>query len=122
MSDQKEELFRKIYDSFRVPGLQDVISVMVFNNGMKKVHIGDYPGIKAGYGTCLRYLDANGREKSVTGYGSVTFLGVENKCPVLSVGGETEYEKLGNFVLVKTKISLKTAETAQKRYKMSKLY
>ena len=109
MSTENNEIFRNICDTFTIGGLQNVLNVMVFNNGMKSLYIEGTTCIKVKYGIRIRYLDREGKRKCVTGYGTVMFFGTENigDCPRVSVGLETDYSTCGNFVQVTAKIILK---------------
>ena len=102
--------YRVINDSFTVPGLCSVESVMLYNNGMSFITVEESPTVKAGYGIRLRYLDERGVRRCVNGSGSIMFFGIEEDCSLLTVstGSEISTEVCGNFVRVRAKIALCT--------------
>ena len=103
----EEIAFRMINDSFTVQGLACLESVMAFNNGLKSINVEGENALKAGYGIRLKYIDEQGKPRCVNSYGTVMFFGVGN-CTgiVVSTGTEISSEVCGNFVQIRTKITI----------------
>ena len=103
----EEIAFRMVNDSFTVPGLSCLESVMAFNNGLKTINVDGEGALKAGYGIRLKYVDERGKPRCVNCYGAVMFFGVEN-CEgiVVNVGEDISSEVCGNFVQIRTKIAI----------------
>ncbi len=105
------ECYKTIRDSFTVPGLCGVESIMLFNNGLETVEIDGSVALKAGYGIRLRYTDSRGRRRCVFGYGKVMFFGEVNGCEGVTVHIE-ESDKpsvCDCYVTVTAKIKLEVA-------------
>ena len=103
--------YRVINDSFTVPGLCSLESVMLFNNGMSFVNVENSVSIKAGYGIRLRYIDERGVRRCVSGFGTVMFFDIDETLDCSSVtvstGEEISTGVCGNFVQVRAKIAIR---------------
>ena len=87
-----EIAYKYISDTFNIPRMANLLDVMLFNNGMRVLTLDDTPAVRADYGIRVRYLDKCGRRRTVTGYGSVTFLGgnIPTDCSTLTVGLDSD--------------------------------
>ncbi len=105
-----EIAYKYISDTFNIPNMENLLDIMLFNNGMRVITIDDTTAVRACYGIRVRYLNKCGKRKSATGYGSVTFLGgdIPSDCSSLTVslGSDTDIDVCRNLVKIFARVSL----------------